>query len=167
MKRVPTHQRLRELFDYDEETGVLTWIKSATERHNVNIGKRAGRLHSNGYRRVQIGHQVFLEHRIIWAWMNDEAPPASIDHINRNRADNRWCNLRAATLQQQAWNALAKASNSCGLRGVYFARDRNRWVAEIRINGKMVRLGVFQTKEEAAAAYQGAGRVTRGEFFPA
>lgn len=167
MKTLPTHQRLRELFDYDEETGVLTWIKSATARHNVNIGKRAGRLHSNGYRRLQIDHVVFLEHRIVWAWMKDETPPASIDHINRNRADNRWLNLRAATLQQQSWNALAKASNACGIRGVYFAKDKNKWVAEIRLNGRAVRLGHFPTKEEAAAAYQNAGRAARGEFFPA
>lgn len=152
---------VRRWFDYDPKTGWVVWRESATAHSNVNINKRAGQLRDKGYRKIMINNTAYLEHRIIWLWMTGKWPKVTIDHINRKRDDNRWENLREATMQQQAWNASAKSTSKTGIKGVY--RRGKKWAATIQHDGTR-NLGSFDTREEALAAYQGAARIIQGAY---
>ena len=80
----------------------------------------------------------------------------SIDHINRNRLDNRKCNLRMATQSQNNCNVSKYKNNTSGYKGVYYAPYNNKtnpWKAQIRINNKNKGIGYFKTADEAAKAY--------------
>jgi hypothetical protein len=95
-------------------------------------------------------------------WHNEQ-PPALLDHINGDRADNRIVNLRAATHQQNMVNRAAARKNKSGLKGV---RQRGeRWLAQITLNRRGVFLGSFATAEAAAAAYGAAAARSHGPFL--
>lgn len=141
---------LKPTFSYDPQTG---------EIHKA--GKPVGYVCSQGrYRGVSIRGRNVMFHHVAWALMTGEWPQDTIDHINRDGCDNRWCNLRAATQNQQQANR--RPWGRSGIRGVHW--DRGKWVACVRHDGKTVNLGRFDTKEAAAAvAYKERQRIW-GEF---
>ena len=107
-----------------------------------------------GYRRV--GQQ--LAHRVAYKLMTGEDPGNQVvDHINCDRADNRWCNLRLATRSQNRMNSKRKIKGYTCVNG--------RYVARIYVRGQQERLGTFDTPEEARAAYITRARAVYGEFF--
>ena len=80
-------------------------------------------------------------------------PPGFLpDHINRNRLDNRKENLRIATITENVINRGVYKNNTSGVRGVYFNKRRNKWVARITYNKKVISLGYFDNLEEAKNA---------------
>jgi hypothetical protein len=81
--------------------------------------------------------------------MTGEWPPGEIDHINGNRADNRWCNLRLATRGQNQHNRPSARPNKTGFRGV--GTNGNGFCAHISINGKLIHFPTRATAEEAYA----------------
>lgn len=87
-----------------------------------------------------------------------------VDHINGNKLDNRKSNLRIATRSQNNANSKLSSHNNSGYRGVGWMPARNKWRARIQINGKGIHLGLFETIEEAALAYNAAARKYFGEF---
>ena len=93
------------------------------------------------------------------AWPKDQ-----IDHVNGDRSDNRFCNLREATNSQNQANRRCEATSTSGVKGVSWDRRCRRWQAQISINGKPKHLGGFTSKEEAARAYAAAAIALRGEF---
>ncbi len=90
-----------------------------------------------------------------------------IDHINRNKLDNRRSNLRCCTQSQNLMNRGANKGNSSGFKGVSFCKKDGKWAASICVNYKATNLGKFNTPEEAHAAYCEAGKRLHGEFFTA
>lgn len=99
-KPLPSPELLRELLDYDPETGVLTWKRRIGKRAgSFNLryaGTRAGTLRSDGYIAVKVRNVIYAAHRIIWAMVHGEWPEC-VRHRNRDDADNRLSNLHAAT----------------------------------------------------------------------
>lgn len=87
-----------------------------------------------------------------------------IDHINGNGTDNRKTNLRVATCSQNCQNQTAKASNKCGFKGVCLHPRNRNWVAKIMREGRSYHIGVFDTPEEASAAYAEAAKRLHGDF---
>lgn len=79
-------------------------------------------------------------------------PAAIVDHINRDKTDNRISNLRLATRSENARNINRRRDNTSGITGVNFLPKTNRWTAKLTINGWNHFLGSFATKEEAVAA---------------
>lgn len=149
-----TVERLRELLDYDPDTGLFTWRVRTSKC--VTVGAIAGCL-DKGYLRIQIDRRLHLAHRLAWLYITGDWPPAQIDHINGIRDDNRIANLRAATRAENMHNRRKPHSNTTsGYLGV--SRYRGKFMAQIKLDGKSKFLGLFDTPEEAHAVYLEAKR---------
>lgn len=157
---LPSAEVLRSLFNYDPDTGVLTWkIKPLGGRRQV--GDVAGYIHSTGYWWVGVRRRHLKAHRVIWCWMTGEWPVDEVDHINRNSLDNRWANLRQSNRWQNNHN-MSRRTNRLGLKGV--TRRGNRYMAVITVNGRYMYLGLFADVEDAIRAYDTAAVEHLGEF---
>lgn len=149
----------RDLLRYDEEDGSLYYRKSG---HLVRAGDKAGHIH-NGYASVNIKGRNFRAHVLIWLIKTGALPTVTIDHIDRDRSNNRWANLRLATRHDQHGNMPIRRDNSSGVRGV--SREGNRWKAQIRRDGKKIHIGYFADVASAKAAYDAAAKQYFGEFY--
>lgn len=152
-----TQDFLRSLFDYDPETGVLTWKwrprglfdsdKGWRIANAKCAGKPTGCVSSSGYSQVNFFGKIFPAHRLIWLLVYGEWPD-DVDHINGVKHDNRLCNLRNVSHAENTRNASLRSDNSSGVSGVYLRENRRQWRAQIGA----VNLGTFDTFEEAVAA---------------
>lgn len=154
-----TAERLRELVEYDPETGLF---RSKSRYHRCTYGKIIGHKRDGGYLKVHVeGHQ-HRAHRLAWLYVYGEWPPTFIDHIDGNPANNKISNLRLATKQQNGRNR--RAMSRSGLKGVSLDKRRGLWRARIKVAEKHMWLGYHPTKEAAAEAYAVAARKYFGEF---
>jgi len=152
-----TQERLKELFTYYPETGVLMPRKV---RQGVTQYREAGTIRkSNGYRQVCIDRKLHYTHRLAFLYMDGFMPELHVDHINGNKLDNKFCNLRLATRSVNAQNMRGPMRhNSTGYLGVTKASQKSGFVAKISVNGKRVYLGTFEAEVEAHEAYLKAKR---------
>ncbi len=155
------------IFAMDPETGGLTWkVERRVGRGKGRLmriaGDPAGFMGSNGYQMISVGRERFPAHRIVWLIVHGDWPGGEIDHINGVRDDNRPCNLRVATGNQNRANTPSRAKS--GLKGVTRPKQTTRYVAQITVDGKNCYLGCFKTAEDAHAAYSVAARAAFGEF---
>jgi HNH endonuclease len=155
-----TAERLREVLDYNPETGVFTWKMS--HGNGVKAGNVAGRNAGRGYRQISVDKKLYGEHRLAFLFMTGEFPPQFVDHIDCDPSNNRWRNLRSATLSQNGANRRLNTNNKVGLKGVKF--NRGKFVATIKKDGKMTHLGRFATADAAHKAYNNAATETFGQF---
>lgn len=157
-----TYKRLREVLIYNDVTGEFIW---RVPRPKVRVGARAGYHHYRGYRAIEVDGHAYAEHRLAWFYMKKRWPPQQIDHKDRNRANNRWINLRSAKNGQNRANS--KTTNKHGLKGVRLCSwmTKKPWQAQITFRKKVRYLGCYTTKEAAHAAYCRAARKLHGEFF--
>jgi hypothetical protein len=102
-----------------------------------------------GYKCGNIFAKRHQAHRVLWALTYGEWPEHDIDHINGVRHDNRISNLRAVDRAENLKNVKLRNSNTSGFNGVYWAEDRKKWRAEISANNKNIKLGSFDTLDDA------------------
>ena len=156
-----TQARLKELIDYDPETGEFTHRQS---RGGSREGDRAGSLDPLGYWKIGVGGVQIRAHRLAWLYVHG-VMPSRIDHIDMNRRNNRIGNLRIASRSENAANGGAHVDNKCGLKGVSYLPNRKKpWRATIMCRGKWKFLGYRATAEEAHALYVAAAKEAFGEF---
>jgi hypothetical protein len=148
-----TYNEANALFSYEPETGVLRW--KVRPSIGVKVGDIAGTKHPSGYRMVKVFGRQYPTHRIAWLLSFGAFPQFQIDHINRNRADNRLCNLREATYATNAQNR--DKPNRTGYAGVTKARS-GKWQARVMTDGKSRSIGVFDSPGDAHRAYAAAKR---------
>lgn len=122
------------------------------------------RLSDNGYAIRHVSHQgkkyVIRMHRVLAG-----APEgAQVDHVNGDRLDNRRANLRLATNRENSCNRNRRRKVLVRLKGVYQTRSGNRWYSRIRVSGRAIYLGTFDSKEDAARAYDKAAKMHHGRF---
>lgn len=160
-----SRDRLKRLLHYDPETGVFTWTGNDTRSHRKS-GNQAGCINGRGYRVIGVDGVLCTAHRLAFLYMRGEFPEGFVDHINRDKDDNRWANLRAATGTQNMGNTGVARSNTSGHRGVVWDRRAGKWRARIRINGRLINIGSFSDISEAADAYATEARKHFGEFSP-
>lgn len=148
-----TQARLKELLNYDRETGVFTW--RTTKGSRATAGRPAGWINDQGYRVIQVDRKNMRAHRLAWIYVNGDVLDDSIDidHVNGRPGDNRIVNLRLATVDENLQNLSRDKVNSSGVVGVYKVRKSGRWAAQITRMYKHYYLGVYGTREEAYAAY--------------
>lgn len=133
--------------------GRLMWIDPPGK---AKVGDIAGSPH-NGYIQVGLFGRRYYAHRLAWFLHYGRWPQGELDHVNGNRADNRIENLREVTRDENAQNRRkAQGNNKLGVLGVY--RHSERFRAQIMAAGGRIHLGLFDTVEEAHAAYVAAKR---------
>lgn len=163
-KSPPTAERVRELLRYEPDTGHFYWLADVGL---ARVGARAGYVKqaaNDGYVYIGIDRGQYVAHRLAWLYVHGDWPSMGLDHINGNRTDNRIDNLRLATVAQNGWNRKAQRSSTSGFKGVTFHRKSGRWQAAIRYQGGPRHLGLFDTAEQAHAAYVDAANRLFGEF---
>lgn len=150
--------RVRELFDYNPETGALLWKEKICRR--IVPGVIAGRINHHGYWQVRINGRSYQAHRIAWAHVHGAWPLADIDHINGVKDDNRIANLRDVSRATNTENQrrARKDNKSTGVLGVTVHKPSGLFVAFITVARKQRNLGYFKTVEEASQAYLRAKR---------
>ena len=156
-----TATEVRRLLRYESETGTFFW---RVDTKNTLAGDVAGSRQSRGYWHIGIKNHLYMAHRLAWLYVTGEWPDGHIDHINGNRSDNRFVNLRIATNSENARNSRRRINNACGYKGVHYKKRLNKFVAQINVKGRVHHLGVFPTAAEAHAAYCKAAKEYFGEF---
>lgn len=156
--KILTQDRLKELLHYDPATGIFTWLRPCNRFSQVKPGDFAGALHKRGYIHIKVEGRCYKAHRLAWLYVYGRWPAPAIDHINRDKKDNRLTNLREVTHLKNMQNKSIYRQNVSGRPGVTPHRNTGRWVAQVQVNHRNHYLGIFDTPELAANAYHEARR---------
>lgn len=157
-----TQAELKERLAYDPETGVFTWIKSGA-KGSPRAGDVAGSVNSDGYWTIRFNKRLLYAHRIAFIYMTGECP-AFVDHRDTCKSNNVWTNLRCATRAQNEQNKGITRSNTSGIKGVSWHKQRQKWCASIRVDRRHIHLGLFEKIELAAEFRQLAADMHHGTF---
>lgn len=166
-------ETVRELFDYNPDSGIFLWKPRKLRPEHTRIdkawntrlaGRPAGRPHRHGHLYANINYRNYALHRLAWLYVYGKWPSRSIDHINGNPTDNRMSNLRECTQTQNMRNARIRKDNTSGIKGVYWVKKEQKWRAFINVGGKLIILGTFEMKEEAAECRRKAASKEFGDF---
>jgi hypothetical protein len=162
-----TQERLKELLDYDPETGIFTW--RVDRGYKAKAGTIAG-YESKGYWMIGVDRidkskdSPYQAGRLAFLWMTGTFPNADCDHADGNPLNNKWTNLREASRSQNQRNKRVQSNNVTGLKGVSLHRG-TKWVARIKVDGeKKPYLGIFDCPAAAHFAYIVAADEHFGEF---
>lgn len=118
------------------------------------------RIKDGNYFFFQKGSKRFYLHRLI-----ANTPEGFVtDHINGDTLDNLKSNLRVTSNRENLFNFGIRCDNTSGYRGVWFRKSINRWVAEIKKDGKKYHLGSYKTAEEAATVYNEKAKEVFGKY---
>lgn len=150
--RFPIYDRLRELLDYNPETGAFVWkVLSSGRRFELRNKKYAGRIagcrHVSGYIEIRIDGVTYKAHRLAWLYMTGGWPRNEIDHANLCRSDNRWVNLREATHAQNQANRPARSTSALQLKGV--TKNGSGYRGRVQVRGKQYATRTVTTAQEA------------------
>ena len=160
---MPPHNELSRHLKYDPFTGVGTWIVSLG---NAKAGSFAGTT-NNQYLTIQYKQKLYKAHRLFWFLQTGHDPGGlTIDHIDHNKLNNKFCNLRLADLCQQQHNKFKPINNTSGHMGVIWDKKTQKYRASININNKRIHLGFYKTFDQAVAARQAKELELFGQFSP-
>lgn len=146
-----TQEELKEFLDYCPLTGHFKWkVRAVAQRP---IGSIAGNINTKiGYVQIRLQGVLYYAHRLAFLYMTGAFPEKEVDHINGNRTDNRWTNLRQATSLEQSRNCALSKNNTSGIKGVCWDKRKQKWYARITINRRDHFVGYFDDLNEAAKA---------------
>jgi hypothetical protein len=158
-----SEERLREILHYDPETGEFRWLERLG--YSIRVGDIAGCLNKvTGYRVITVCGRTYKAHQLAWLYMTGTWVRPTIDHRDLDRANNRWSNLRRATMSANGANRRRLPNNTSGFKGVHQDRQSGRWVARVRKDGQTHYLGRFATAQAAHEAYVAGAKRLFGEF---
>lgn len=153
-----TQERLKHYLHYEPETGIFTWLNVNINTPKSKIGMRAGRLlgsirntNDNRYLVVNLDHTMYRLHNLAFLYMTGSFPKETVDHINLDKLDNRWNNLREATVKENSYNRKVQADSTTGVKGLY--ERKGAWQVRVMVNAKAYTiLFTFEKYEGAEAA---------------
>lgn len=148
---------MAEFFTYDSESGLIYGFFDK-EKPLGYIEK------SNGYVRITFGRKKLYAHRLAWQLMTGDVPSMQIDHINGDRTDNRWQNLREASQYENCLNSKKRSDNASGHKGVSWSKSSNKWLGRISVDAKIIHVGLFDRKEDAIDAVMKERESRHGHF---
>ena len=177
---VPSPELLRKLLRYEPETGKLFWLPRTPDFFEPGKYSRNRRCavwnaryahkealaakHGNGYLSGALFDQRMFSHRAIWAIQTGNWPTLQIDHIDGDRANNKWSNLRQASRSENMRNMRSHKGSTSKYLGVSWGARDKKWVACIWTNGQRVSLGSHANEIDAAIAYDKAAAQYHGSF---
>jgi hypothetical protein len=141
-----TQERLMEIVRYIPSSGLFIRMRNSKR---WRIGQVMGSFSKIGYITMWIDGKSYYAHRLAWLYMTGKWPENEIDHIDHNRCNNVWGNLREVTRKENRMNVTLLERNSSGFTGVRFDKENNKWLASIGVNGKNVNLGRFSNIVDA------------------
>lgn len=150
-----TVAELRQILRFDRDRNALFWLaRPNIPAWNAKFAGRRAFTSKNkaGYFTGQINGHCYYAHRVIWAIATGKWPENQIDHKDRDRSHNALENLREATVLQNATNKTIHKNNTSGMSGIYWKKDKRRWLAQITRNGTTYHLGYFVERSEAEIA---------------
>ena len=143
IKQKNTYEILDKIVKCYSEDGDLLFIADVDIYDEIS--KFSWGKYANGYCATYINGKCVPIHRLI-----TNAPKGKVvDHINGDKKDNTISNLRICDKSQNAFNTGLNSNNTSGVKGVWYRKDTNKWVAEIKVNGKKKSLGCYAEKEDA------------------
>lgn len=148
-----TQEKLKEILNYNPETGLFTWACDVGSGGRIKAGSVAGSKHkTRGYIVISYKKVRYQAHRLAWIYMTGEIPEEEIDHINHIRSDNRFVNLRGVNKPDNCKNKVMLKSNTSGVTGVSFDKKTGKWESHISVKNKKVYLGRYDDKGLAVRA---------------
>lgn len=151
-----TQVELLQIINYNPNTGIFTWIISP--RNGINVGDKVGSIDDNGYIIIRIKRKAYKAHRLAFLYMTGKWPEEFVDHIDKNRSNNKWENLREATNQQNQFNSKCHIDNKLNLKGIVYSYGK------YRVTIRRKHIGLFYDLNEAKEAYENAAKQYYGEF---
>jgi len=143
-----TQTQLKAVLYYDPDTGLFRRI-CGKGSHSGVVGT-IPQSQRHAYLKIGVGRKIYSAHRLAWLYMTGSFPLGQVDHINGDKLDNRFANLRVATTSQNKQNTRkARKDSRSGLLGATWHSKSKKWRAAIQIDGKKKHLGYFDTPEEA------------------
>lgn len=137
---------LKVILDYNEFTGIFTWLKLPKFTTRASIGQEAGCIDkSTKYRYITIQGIKYAAHNLAWLYMTGKLPHYNIDHKDKHRANNIWTNLHNITVKENAKNRTLNKNNISGNSGVSYHKRDKVWM--VQINNKY--MGQYKTKNKA------------------
>jgi hypothetical protein len=152
-----TKEALQALFTYAD--GNLYW----KERKGRRVAGTLAGTASHHYHQICIDYILYRTHRLVWAY-HYGASACTIDHINGNPFDNRIENLRECNTAQNHQNSRLAKSNTSGVKGVAWCKQKQKWRGRITVDGSEVHIGFFATVDEAQDAMSAARTKLHGVF---
>ena len=151
MKEKLTQEKLKELLDYDPETGIFT--NKIDRGRRAKKGNVAGIFHvSTGYWHIKIDNKIYKAHRLAFLYMEGYLPENCVDHIDRNKINNKWDNLREVSISCNNKNCNLRKDNNSGITGVSWYKKYNKWQSVIKTPKQQINLGCFDNLIDAAKA---------------
>jgi hypothetical protein len=141
-----TQKDLQNIIHYSPETGIFTW---ARPRKGIAVTDKVGTLKPSGYIVILVKAKLYRAHRLAWLYMTGNWPENEIDHINGDRSDNRFCNLREATKAQNNWNRKIRKDSKTGVKNVLHYPKWGLYYVKITANKVSHSFGPYKTLQEA------------------
>jgi hypothetical protein len=174
-----TQDLLKQLLDYDSDTGIFTWKERAVDlfkddgrltRHqrckqwnSKNAGKKCGSI-TQGYVNISLFGKLYRAHILAWFYMTGVWPECEIDHQDGDSTNNAYSNLRLASRSENMGNSGKRINNPGKYKGAHYHKNTGKWQAKICFQRKQIYLGLHDTPKEAHAAYCKAAKELFGEF---
>ena len=149
-----TQEELKDKLDYNPKTGIFKWRKKFSNTKDI-----AGTTRVDSYKMIMINYKYYSSHRLAWLYVYGEFPDKQIDHINRDRSDNRIKNLRNVDQNVNMKNRGISKNNTSGFSGVCWCNTRKVWKATIWNLNKCIRLGQFKQLKDAVEARRKAEKI--------
>lgn len=157
-----TQDFLKECVTYDPDTGIFIWntrplshfkdLHAWSVTNSIYEGKVAGRLNREGYIEITIGYKFYRAHRLAFLYMEGYLPENCVDHIDKNKSNNKWENLREVSIMCNGQNCNLAKNNKTGITGVHLNKKTNKFISYIMTAGVAKRLGSFSNLDDAVIA---------------
>lgn len=144
-----TLAKLKSVLRYEPETGKFTWLVSGKGRNGT-----VGTVTNHGYLSITIEGKRYLGHRLAFLYMTGSWPLEETDHIDRNKLNNAWANLRDISHSQNIINTKQRNDNTSGQTGVCWNAQKMKWKVQISVKGGKRIQKNFVAFEDAVAFYK-------------